>query len=248
MSVADSIALGIQNADWWDLVPATVGALMGAAAAAIPAWLLARNTSKETLERDRIARREQMEADAFSGVVKLVSIVNGVAALQRTIEEQIAEAQEAGLAGQLWCRVRGLTGLRQEEIKFEARELAVLLAAKEFKYLTEVLLVAERYSTLVAAMQDYADRRRELTDMIPARIENGVGTFILNQAEQERFGPRILELESMIEELRQTAAKDNEETIRVAGEFGEIARRQLGIADFPVLSVPGKDEAKEKAA
>jgi len=239
MSIADSIALGVQHADWWDLVPASVGALVGAAVASVPAWLLARKSSKETLERDRTERLEQQTADSLSALVKLISIVNGAADLHRTIEEQITEAEKAGHGEQpLWCRVQGIIGLVDDRIRFGADELAPLAAAKDFDYLLQLMLVAARYSTLVVGLRDYAERRRSLTDQVPAKMEGNVGTILLTDEANALFAPRAVELETQITELRARAAKDCVEAAQVAEQFGGKIKKQLGLADFPTLKAP----------
>jgi hypothetical protein len=227
------------SADWWDLVPAALGAVLGAAAAAIPAYCLARKGSKESLERDRTARREQQEADAIGALVKLVAIVHGVTDLHDGIEGVVAEAEQEGLGHlPLWCRVQGMLGLKDDEIRFEARELAVLVAANEFDYLASVMLVAQRYAELVAALQEYANLWRALTIQLPARMEGGGGTFDLTEEDQVRFGSHIAQLEMQIVEIRERAAEDSAEAAEVARQFGPIVRKQLGLAGFPVLSVP----------
>lgn len=233
-----SLAAALQSADWWDLVPATLGALVGAAAASVPAWLLAKRTSKEALARDRTTRREQQTAASIGALVKLIEIVNGVSDLCRMVEEQIAESEKAGHGDkQLWQRVFGIIGLRDDQIRFEADELAVLVAAREFDYLPRLMLVAARYATLVAGFQDYTARRRELLDQIPARMKGNVGTIILTDEENARYAPRAVELEMQITDLRATAAKDRTEAIAVAEQFGPRIKKQLGLADFPLLAI-----------
>jgi hypothetical protein len=50
-------------AQYWDLVPAVVGGIIGALAGGIPAWLLAKRQSDETLGH-RLIKRIQILAAA----------------------------------------------------------------------------------------------------------------------------------------------------------------------------------------
>ncbi len=67
------------------LMSAVIGAVFGAGASAIPAYLLASKASRETLARDRISRDEQMKAATYRAMVKLLEMVNGVMGLRRQI-------------------------------------------------------------------------------------------------------------------------------------------------------------------
>jgi hypothetical protein len=210
---------------------------------------LARKASKETLARDRAARLEQQTAASIGALVKLIQIVNGVGDLHRTIEAQIAESRQAGDGDkQLWQRVIGVIGLPEQQIRFETDELAVLVAAKEFDYLPQLMLAAARYATLVAGFRDYTERRRRLLDEIPARMNGNVGTIILTEEEMARYAPRAVELEMQITDLRATAAKDRAAAAAVAEQFGPKIKKQLGLADFPRLSIKEAGAATPAAA
>lgn len=78
-------AVGGLPYEWWDLVPAVVGGIIGALAGGIPAWLLAKRQSDETLRRDQEQRTQNHKALAFSAAVKLLHIINSTISLSNHV-------------------------------------------------------------------------------------------------------------------------------------------------------------------
>jgi len=84
------MANALQLAEYWDLVPAVVGGVIGALAGGIPAWLLAKRQSDETLRRDREQRVENQKTLAFSVVVKLLHVINSTISLSNHVKSCLA--------------------------------------------------------------------------------------------------------------------------------------------------------------
>jgi len=228
---------------WWyeilqdakAVVPTVVGGLI----AAITGYCLAHKASKETLKRDRVSRLENQKAAALRAVVKLLSIVNGMATLHRQLEGMICDADAQGHSElSLWQKVKPIIGFTDHSIRFEAEEVAVFVA-KEVDYANELLLLADRYATLESAFRTYERRRAELTDDFPATTTmiGAVGTTFFTEEQGRRVAPRAAELNTMVEELRRFASEDYETALRLAEQFGRKARVQLNDPNFPLLDV-----------
>lgn len=233
-----SICPALANANWWDLVPATVGALVGAAAAAIPAFFLARNASRETLRRDQESRLERQKNATLRGLATLVRIVNGIENIHRHIEELIKESENANPTGmELWQRILPIVGIEKDEWYFETEDVAIFVSAKKFDFFNDILLLSHRYTSLKIALQYYGDSRSRLTDELPSQMEGQIGHAYLSPAEMDRFRPRAVQLETLAVQIRTTARDDWDFAKKVASQFGPIAREYFKDSSFPTLSI-----------
>jgi len=157
---------------WWDLIPSVVGALVGAAAAAIPAYYLAKSSSREAVRRDRISRRDRQKAAAVQGTVKLLIITNDLENIYNHLEGLIERSHEAGRDDmQIWQIITPMVAIEQSKISFNPEELSVFIENHDFDILNDVLLLSNRYWVFKDSMQEYSRRRQELTDMLPAQME-----------------------------------------------------------------------------
>jgi hypothetical protein len=238
---------------WWDLVPSAVGALIGAAAASVPAYLLAARSSKETLARDRLSRKEEQKAAAFRALVKLVTIINGVGTLHRHIEGLISQADAQGHSGlQLWRKVLPLAGFANTELRFEGDDLSVFVSSGEFSYVTDLLQLAERSIALVSAFRSYAEQRKLMTDelatMATAPMEGNLGSIVLTPAELARLEPRSVELEMIVTQLRTFAREDYATAVALGDRFGPLVRSALPDTPFPNLAAGAVDAVLPTAA
>ena len=108
------IQIGAAGADskLWELVPAALGEIFGAAAGAIPAFLLARRSSRDVERRDAVDRERKARTSARTAMIKLQRISNDLFTLHKSVEECVAEAEAAGLAAApLWMKIKPLGGL-----------------------------------------------------------------------------------------------------------------------------------------
>jgi hypothetical protein len=218
----------------WDLVPAIVGAIVGAAAAAIPVWFLARSASKETLARDLAERADAKRLSAYQAFVKLQLITNRCGSLRSQIEAMIRTADSEGhTAIPLWQKLRPLVGFAVEPLGFEAEDMLLFVSARQFDFVGRLLLLAERYNALIESLKLYGDRRTLVTDRFGASMVGIVGTVTMNAAEKAWFDPRSAELGSLAQQIRSNAAEYAQEAMSVAADFGPTAR--VTFPDFPLL-------------
>lgn len=162
--------------DWWQLVPAVVGGVIGALAGGIPAWLLARRSSKESLSRDREIRKEAQLAAAFRIFTKLSMMVNDLASTLMQIEEMLKRPVDPYDESPTQRRVSAFAGASSEAERFSADELAILVAANETDYLTELDLFGRRYQAFLRTLGTYGQLKSKLHDL-------------LSQSEDLQFGP-----------------------------------------------------------
>ena len=68
------ISIGAAGTDWWDLVPAAVGGIIGAFAGGIAAYILAVRASREQ-RKERIAAKEQSDRAKLFRLFTHISVV-----------------------------------------------------------------------------------------------------------------------------------------------------------------------------
>lgn len=225
--------------DAWDAAVAFGSAIMGAIVGAVPAFILARRSSKEVLERDRTARLEQEKAVGMRAHIKLGTIVNSILTLQRQLLAAVGDAPAEGV--ELWQCVLPVVGFAGEErITFDAEEAALFLAAGRGEFAEALLLLARRHAVQAEVMKEYNFRRTQLRkDMPPPRhVEGSVGSTYLNQEEMMRVRPQMVELNSLLEQLLGHLEEDVVLALALARDFGPILRPYFKDDSYPAFVVP----------
>lgn len=130
------ISLGQSAYDRWDLVPAIVGGIIGALAGGLPAWLLAKRASNETLARDRLAREDSDFASVFRIHTKLGAMVNDLAATTLQVREMLERPFDPRDESPTQRRVSAFAGKQaRRDLTFAPEELAVLVSAEKLTIL-----------------------------------------------------------------------------------------------------------------
>jgi hypothetical protein len=225
--------------DIWDAVVALGSAIVGAAAGAIPAFILAKRGSKEVLERDRTARLEAAKTVGMRVHVKLGTIVNSILTLQKQLNAAIANPPQPG--AEYWQMVEPVVGFAGEEgITFEAEEVAIFIAAGKLDYAEALLLLARRHAVHAEVMREYAARRDQLRkDMpTPAAVDGRTGTTALTREDFLRLRPQMVSLNSLIEQLLGHLDEDSVLAINLAQDFGTILRAHFKDPRYPAFVIP----------
>lgn len=214
---------GFADVQWWDLVPAALGAILGAGAGAVPAFILAKRSSKDVLDRDIAARKAAQRDAAFRTMVKLNELVNEAAGTHRQVEANIAAHPDDAINnGQLWPKMQGLAGLLERQIYFEADELAVTFAAGAPKLANDLSLLAIRIATDVISLREYASARNELGLMMGvSSVEGQVGTTVISREELAKIMPQILHVESLAQQIRPSLKENSDAAVIIQKRFSK---------------------------
>jgi hypothetical protein len=215
----------IQGQEWWDLVPAIVGGVIGALAGGLPAWFLANKASKEAFARDKETRLQQELAAGFKIFSKLSVMVNDLASTLMQIEEMLERPFDPNDESPTQRRISAFAGANPEpELQFTADDLYVLVAAKETDYLTELDLFGRRYAANVRSLHTYGLLKAKLHDTI-ASSEDVLflpGDAIATPAQGPgavRLRLQARTLESLIVALIENFRKDTALGVRLAKQF-----------------------------
>lgn len=241
--------LPAQVIEYWDLVPAVVGGIIGALAGGIPAWLLAKRQSDETLRRDREQRVENQKALAFSVVVKLLHIINSTVSLSNHVKSCLALRDDPARAHmEPWQVLVPMIGHTDEgSIRFTADEMGVFAAANEYEFMQEMMLLAARHSSALATFQEYCKMRNEFRAIgpKPEDFDGQIGGGWLSPEEVDSFKPYTIPMNNVVEGLNAGLDEDERSARSVAERFGPITAKHFGVAKFAELTFPSEDEIAE---
>lgn len=230
--------------DLWDGGVALVSAIVGAIAGAVPAFMLAKRSSKEILRRDQQARREQHRMLALRTHVKLGIILNSIAVVKRQIDAAFADPPAIG--AEPWQTVEPVVGAgREYEIDFDIDEMAVMLSIKRGDLADQLSLLARRHTVHGETLKEYAVRRERLRESMPApsAVNGHTGTTELTRQQMLTVRPQMVALNSLITQLRTFLAADLLLAIALADELPAVIRSELGVADFPGFTIPDEIRA-----
>ena len=236
----------LQIVEYWDLVPAVVGGVIGALAGGIPAWLLAKRQSDQTLRRDREQRVENQKALAFSVVVKLMHIINSTISLSNHVKSFLALRNDHDRAHRgTWHVLVPMIGHTDEgSIRFTADEMGVFAAANEYDLMQDMMLLAVRHSSSLATFQEYCVMRNEFRAIgpKPADFDGQIGGGWLTPEEVDSFKPYTIPMNNVVVGLSAGLEEDVRLARTVAERFGPVTAKRFGVSKFADLTFPSDDE------
>jgi hypothetical protein len=242
-----SAALSTQLVEYWDLVPAVVGGVIGALAGGIPAWLLAKRQSDETLRRDREQRVENQKALAFSVVVKLLHIINSTISLSNHVKSCLALRNDPARAHmEPWQVLVPMIGHTDDEgsIRFTAEEMAVFAAANEYGFMQDMMLLAVRHASALSAFKEYCVMRNEFRAIgpKPQDFDGQIGGGWLTPKEVDSYKPYTIPMNNVVIGLDAGLEEDVRLARTVAERFGPVTAKHFKVAKFADLTFPSDDE------
>lgn len=239
--------LPAQVIEYWDLVPAIVGGIIGALAGGIPAWLLAKRQSDETLRRDREQRVENQKALAFSVVVKLLHIINSTISLSNHVKSCLALPNDPARAHmEPWQVLVPMIGHTDDEgsIRFTPEEMAVFAAMGEYDFMQDMMLLAVRHSSSIATFKEYCVVRNEFRSIgpKPQDFDGQIGGGWLTLEEADSYKPYTIPMNNVVVGL-DAGLEEDVKLARIAAErFGPLTAKHFNVAKFADLTFPPDDE------
>jgi hypothetical protein len=240
------ISVGASTSDWWDLVPAVVGGVIGALAGGIPAWLLAKRQSDETLRRDRETRVQNHKSLAFATAVKLLHIINSVIGLSNHVKSCMALRMDPSHAHmEPWQVLIPMIGHTDDgSTRFTAEEMAVFAAAGDYDLMQDMMLLAARHASSLASFQEYSTMRNAFREIGPKPEDfNGqIGGAMLTQQEIDSYKPYTIPLNNVAVGLESGLEEDVRLARTVAERFGPATAKYFNVEKFVNLSFPSEEE------
>jgi hypothetical protein len=221
--------------------------ILGAVIAGVISWLLARRTSKETLQRDREQRRDEKLGLALQAHVKLKTIIDNLGTLLRMIERALANPPAPG--SRPWMCVEPIIGHRGEHaVEFTAAELALFLEAQRGDLANDMQLLVRRNATAGVVLETYNARRADLKSKMPPpqMIQGTHGTTALTKDQAQTLAPDMVALDSLIDQLVPALREDLALGLTIAEEFGPVLKKHFGDKRFPGFLIPQQDPQQDR--
>lgn len=221
------------------------GAVLGSGMSAVVSFILAKQTSAETLRRDNEARRAEQKSYVLRLMVKASIVLSDVIAIQKTIDQSLSNANDRKLTGEpLWKRVLPMVGSHQT-FDIDPAELSPIIAAKDNELMQASVTLFMQHRNLLEAIKAYAQKRDKVKDVVTNHFEEnqGVITSALTQAQMSALLPLEVELESIITQIRAMLVDLKPTGERVTYSLGPAMRKYLGDNTIPIFSDPAAETA-----
>jgi hypothetical protein len=225
----------LELAHWWDLVPAATGAILGAAAAAIPSYMISQRSSKEVLKRDQAARLEEKKMSAHSAMMRMFSITNGLIGLEKYLNLRLEDSPQGEQEPDLWRYIPPQVGSVQEELLFSPDELAIFIEGPNTQFCNELWEISHRYIALEASFQKYCELREQFETLISAHGEGQILTSRLTIEEYNKLRPLMTNMDTLIRSIIKNVGSDYEQAKAICKAFREETISALNIEHFPSL-------------
>jgi hypothetical protein len=207
-------------------VATLVAAFFGAGVGGGISWLMARNTSRETLERDENARKQEKRASGLNLLIKHSMLVTEMYAMKNGIETSLAKAQAAGLGHlPLWRRVGGVVG--SADFKLDPGELLPVLDARKYELMGTIIESFMQHQTLVKSARMYLELRAEAERVMSVNVDP--------TAQATAVAPFELKLESLITAIKARLDDCAPKCRTALFELGPVLKTHLDDDSFPVF-------------
>lgn len=223
------------------------GAVLGSGMSAVVSFILAKQTSAETLRRDSEVRRAEQKSYVLRLMVKSSMVLSDVVAIQKTIDQSLSNANDRNLTGEpLWKRVLPMIGSHQT-FDIDPAELSPLIAAKDNDLMQASVTLFMQHHNLIEAIKVYAEKRDKVKNIVTTHFEEdrGVITSGLTQAQASALLPLEVELESIITQIRSMLLDLNHIAEKVTYGLGPAMRKYLGDDSIPIFSKPPADKTHQ---
>lgn len=225
------LTLGQQGYQWWDLVPALGGAVVGALIGAIPTFVLARKSANDVLRRDEAARTEASKAAIYRVSAKLLLIVDTILDLRRFIRAALERKNEPGRENmEPWQHVPARTGDSEHDaVVFDPDELALFLADQQYEFMQQLMLLERRARSVMSSFNTYCVRREAFREIapIPTEYDGSLGRSHVTPEELARLKIYTIPLNTLVTGIASHLEEDWRLISEVIEKFNEIARRHL---------------------
>lgn len=214
---------------WSAIIGAIVGGLMVLGAQMLALWA------------DRKQRREDykraQQALAASLLFKMVRIHADYGGVHRYIEECFEEAAKKGMKDEPWRFVVPLASL-STPVHFSSDEMGMLLEQRDDSVFNSMLEADVHFNHFVGGLTTLQPMRAALMERIPPeQVTGATGRAVLPPKEYAALRPRMIEVNTLIEQLRVDARDGVKDAERLLDRLQKLLRERLDLP-YKVAPVP----------
>lgn len=214
----------------WSILPketefwsAIIGAVVGGGIALIGQLIAMRYERKKRAE-DRL---EVKRALAHSLLFKVLRIHTNFYGMYRHIEDHFERAERKGLQAQPWQIVAPLAN-PPKHLHFSSDEMGMLLSLKDDDVFNSLASLDVVHNSLVDLFNLMMQLRMALTDSLKASGVEGVTVSgVVSREDWQRLQPKMLEVNSLIDAMRNQAKRDFNESNRALPHLANLLMKKL---------------------
>lgn len=203
---------------------AIAGAIVGGVIA-LGIQLLALRAAANERRADALERRKAL---GHALLFKMIQIVSHLHGFNSHVKEALARAAADGLSGRPWQFVIPLANF-PERVHFSTDEMAMLLSLQDDDVFNRIASLDELHNSTVDVFQTYAARRLSLTSMLPAAMEESVGTTALTESQMLALAPRMAELDGIISTIRLKCDQDERDSKSALTALRDLLHNKIGL-------------------
>lgn len=199
----------------------------GAVVGGVVSYLLARQSSRETLRRDQDARLDLEHAAALRAMVTAMNLANRVYTLNGVLSEATGKAGADGP----WTTLKPVPKQRHAAPRFEATDFVPFIKSGAADLVHRCSLLADRVDSLESSFEAYSTTRLEVEEMAAKSTTfdaAGMGNTVFSGEEAAivRFKGRNMNL--IIAEMADFAARDQADAIKIVDDMNAAFQRYFG--------------------
>jgi hypothetical protein len=188
--------------NWWDLVPAVVGGILGALAGGIPAYFLSKSASREISARDKVARESIERLAMLRLYLALSQVGNDVLSARQQIDEMAMRPVSEDDKFPSQRRLSAFSGMQSVVANpFLDLDLSPLASQNGIELINQLDLLGRCYIAQVAILNDFRIHKERLFELYEQSEDAQIGgpetiTFKLNH---QQFATKLKIRESTAE-------------------------------------------------
>ncbi len=190
-----------------ELIAGLVGAVIGAVVSGLISLLLQLYALKKA-EEQRVAEATRTTNALNASIwVKVSNIRGTVEYFDKHFQGQINQVPRIEPERYIW-EVKPLIGM-PAPVTFTDQEVTHVFEVADMATFGNFMMLSMIHKTAIELTDLYAVKRAELLDQLPSTVFRGERRRIeLTEPEMRKFGPKIIQLSSLLQELLQTLNKD----------------------------------------
>ncbi|GEM_PF-1941594 len=228
------ISIGAAGTDWWDLVPAAVGGIIGAFAGGIAAYILAVRASREQ-RKERIAAKEQSDRAKLFRLFTHISVVtNSLLNTILTIRLMYIDSSisiDEKYPNQMV--IREIANLDFEDyISIDADEISIFYENDHPEFANDLQNLLNQFNAVLSSLRKFNSAKREVVDHLMLAEEHEIdddGAVKSRLSSEHRAKMLLLQArcESVIAPTLKNLIYAANLALRLAEQYRTIARSCL---------------------
>lgn len=215
------------------------GALVGAFVGGFIAYKIQLLVIKQATEEREAGALEQKRALGFSLLEKMKKLHTNLQLFHKHLEDSFKKVTPNL---QPWGAVKPLATSRAS-IHFSSEEMALVFSFSDSKLYNDMSGMDDTHNDCVSLFQTYGEKRYTLENMRPTGVSEGVGHVDLSDEELLEFQPRMIEVNSLLEDMRLMCAKSAPESRSALSRLHEALKEVVGLQGS--LEFTGDDPPNE---